>query len=361
MGARRDLELHLGAEAGSLVGDDDQFRYRLALAGRSDLRRMKAEGDMRAHHFLEVFRSGIVYDGILHEEQGFRTGGRLEIIRLDRLTGSVTASLRSSSQPSVYRELLGTCDPAGGSLTLATTNRGALDGDDDFNLPLFKSPAASALHLELDGNSIMGGIEGDSSWVFEFPTDAFMSAPTELMDDGAPPASGTVFPEFPKEPGAYLLARGAWSRLPTNLGHVVVETEGPTSVFQLPTSLSDAVDKGLDEIAKQKQKRKIPYLEFSGTDPRPESSGQAIVVLFVGASPSWTPALELARGESTKDGKRRVEVMGGPAVRPRFGDNRLAAYVRQVAPGFILLTTTSALEPGPYVLNADRGYELTQE
>jgi hypothetical protein len=168
-----------------------------------------------------------------------------------------------------------------------------------------------------------------------------------------------VFPEFPKEPGAYLLARGAWSRLPTNLGHVVVETEGPTSEFELPTNLSAAVEKGLDEIARQK--RKIPYLEFPGTDPRPESSGLAIVVLYVGAPSSWAPALELARGESTKDGKRRVKVIGGPEVRPRFGDNRLSAYVRQVAPGCIMLTTTSALEPGPYVLNADRGYELTQE
>jgi hypothetical protein len=121
------------------------------------------------------------------------------------------------------------------------------------------------------------------------------------------------------------------------------------------------VEKGLDEMAKQKEKRKVPYLEFSGTDPRPESSGQAVVVLFVGAPPHGMPALELARAESTKDGKRRVEVMGGPGVKPRFGYSRLPAYVRQVAPGFIMLTTTSALEPGPYVLNADQGYELIQD
>lgn len=359
MGTREDLELRLGLEAGSLVGEDDRFRYRLALAGASDLHRMEAEGDERARHFMEVFRSGIVYDGILREEQGFRAGARLEVIRIDRRTGSVSARLHSWSRPGVFRELLGTCDPAGGSLMLTATGRGALDGDDDFNLPLFKSAAAAAVHLELDGNSIMGGIEGDSSWAFEFPADAFLSAPTESEDEGAPPANGSVFPEFPKDPGAYLLARGTWSRLPTNLGHVVVENEAPTSEFQLPTNLTAAVEKGLDEIARQK--RKIPYLKFPGTDPRPESIGLAIVVLYVGAPPSWAPALELARGESTKDGKRRVKVTDGPEVRPRFGDNRLSAYVRQIAPGFIMLTTTSALEPGPYVLNADRGYELTQE
>jgi hypothetical protein len=353
--------MHLGLEAGSLVGQDEEFEYRLALAGESDLHRMKAEGEERARRFLGVFRNGIVYDGILHEEQGFVTGARLEILRVDRRTGTISARLRSFLEPSVYRELLGTCDPASGSAMLGATDRGTIDGDDDFNLPLFKSAATATVHLELDGNSIMGGIEGDPSWVFNFPAAAFLSAPSESVESDAPPASGSVFPAFPKAAGAYLLARGEWSALPTNMGRVVVETEGPTSGFQLPTSLSAAVEKGLDEMAKQKEKRKVPYLEFSGTDPRPESSGQAVVVLFVGAPPHGMPALELARAESTKDGKRRVEVMGGPGVKPRFGYSRLPAYVRQVAPGFIMLTTTSALEPGPYVLNADQGYELIQD
>jgi hypothetical protein len=361
MGTADDMEMHLGIEAGSLVGEDAHFRYRLALAGDSDLRRMHAEGEERARRFLGVFRSGIVYDGILHEEQGFRSGARLEIIRIDRRTGSVSARLRSISQPGVFRELVGTCDPASCSLMLAATERGSLGGDDTFDVPLFQSPAASAVHLELAGSSVTGGIEGDSSWVFEFPVGAFLSAPTEGPGGDSPPAYGSVFPEFPKAPGAYLLTRGTWSALPTNLGGVVVEKEGPTSNFQLPTNLSAAVEKGLDEIAKQKQKRKIPYLEFAGTDPRPESSGQAIVVLFVGAPSSGRPALELARAETTKEGKRRVEVLGGPDVKPRFGENRISAYVRQVAPGYIMLTTTPTLDPGPYALIADRGYELIQD
>lgn len=361
MGTREDLELHLGLESGLLVGEDDRFRYRLALAGESDLRRMHAEAEERARHFLGVFRSGIVYDGVLHEEQGFRTGARLEITRIDRRTGSASARLRSSSQPSVFRELVGTCDPAGGSLMLAATPRGVLDGDDDFGLPLFKSAAAATVHLELDGSTIMGGIEGDTSWVFRFPAGAFLSAPSEGPDSDLPPALGSVYPAFPTAPGAYLLNRNSWSALPTNLGHVIVVTEVPKSEVQLPVSLPAAVEKGLDEIERQKKKRKVPYLEFEGTDPRPESSGQAIVVLYVGTPPSRTPMLELARGETTKDGKRRVEVMGGAGERIRFGESRLSAYVRQVAPGLVMLTTTSALEPGPYVLNADRGYELTQE
>jgi hypothetical protein len=43
----------------------------------------------------------------------------------------------------------------------------------------------------------------------------------------------------------------------------------------------------------------------------------------------------------------------------RFGETRVAAYVREFAPGVVMLTTTSALEPGPYVFRADTGYELT--
>jgi hypothetical protein len=354
LGAREDLELRLGLESGSLVGGDGRFGYRLQLAGESDIRRMHAQGEDRARRFLAVIRNGIIFDGVLHEEQGFRTAARLEIVRVDRRTSSVTVRLRSAAQPSVFRELAGACDPAADSLMLAATGRGALDDSDDFGLPLFKSAAPASVHLELDGNSIMGGIEGDSSWVFRFPANAFLSVPTEGPDGGLP-AYGSVFPAFPRAPGAYLLTRGAWSPMPTNLGRVVVETESPKSNFQLPTSLPAAVETGLDEIARQKKKQKIPYLEFSGTDPRPAASGQAIVVLFVGEAST----LELARAESTKEGKRRVQVMGGPEVKPRLGDSRLSAYVRRVAPGFIMLTTTCALEPGPYALIADQGYELT--
>lgn len=361
LGTQEDLELRLGLDSGSLAGEDERFSYQLAVAGAPERRRMAAEGEERARRFLGAFRSGITFDGILHEEQGFVTGGRLEIVRIDRRTGSVSARIRSVSEPGVFRELLGTCDPAGGSVMLDTTGRGVLDTGDDFNLPLFKSAASAAVHLDLTGSSITGGIEGDPSWVFEFPAGAFLSVPTEGQDPDSPPADGGVFPAFPKAPGAYLLAQGAWSALPTNLGHVVVETEGPKSEFQLPANFSAAVEKGLDEIAKQKEKRKASYLRFDGTDPRPVSSGLAIVVLFVGGQAQAAPVLELAPAETTKDGKRRVEVMGGLGDKVRFGYARLSAYVREVAPGCIMLTTTSALAPGPYVLNADRGYELTQE
>ena len=62
-----------------------------------------------------------------------------------------------------------------------------------------------------------------------------------------------------------------------------------------------------------------------------------------------------------KDGRRRVFILGGAPDAIRFGETRVAAYVRQVSEGKILLTTTSPVEPGPYVFNADTGYELTCE
>jgi hypothetical protein len=62
-----------------------------------------------------------------------------------------------------------------------------------------------------------------------------------------------------------------------------------------------------------------------------------------------------------KDGIRRVEVGGGSTTKIRFGDQRVAAYVRRVGPGVVLLTTTSAPTPGAYAVNADGGYEFTQQ
>jgi hypothetical protein len=360
MGARQDLELRLGLESGSLVGGDEKYTYRFDIAGASDLSRMRIEAAERAHRFLGVFRNGIVYDGILREEQGFVAGARLEIMRIDRRTGAIAARMHSVSQPNVFREFLGTCDPAGDSVMLGATGRGVLNTGDDFDAPFFKSAASSSVHLELAGTSITGGIEGDTSWIFEFPAGAFLSAPAEDPEDDSP-AGMAVFPTLPKGNGAYLLSRGAWAPMPTNQSHIVVEAVGPKSEPRLPTNLVDAVQKGLDQLERQREKQKVSYLEFPGTDPRPASAGQAIVILFAGPRPPGTAVLELAPAELTKDGKRRVEIVVGPEARVRFGEKRLSAYVRQIAPGYILLTTTSAVAPGSYVLNADRGYELMQE
>jgi hypothetical protein len=150
--------------------------------------------------------------------------------------------------------------------------------------------------------------------------------------------------------------------MPRNQGRVVVEkirTKGDD--LQLPTNLIGAVDEALSTLSNMKEKQKVTYLEFDGKDPRPESVAQALVILFVGAAPSEKPPVELAPAETTKDGQRRVVIRNGPADEIRFGDHRMAAYIRSAAPGYLLFTTTSALAPGPYVFNADGGYELTQE
>jgi hypothetical protein len=71
--------------------------------------------------------------------------------------------------------------------------------------------------------------------------------------------------------------------------------------------------------------------------------------------------VELAPCEPMKDGGRRVKVAKGEQGMIRLGDAAMAAFVRQVAPRCVALTTTAAPEAGPYAFNADTGYELKVE
>jgi hypothetical protein len=154
----------------------------------------------------------------------------------------------------------------------------------------------------------------------------------------------------------------------------------PKSEPQLPTNIVGAVSEGISALAREKEKQKVAYLVFDGKDPRPESVGPALVILYVGPKPAGKGELELAPTEADKEGVRRIEIPGGAAVaqakapdeaadphaRPapvaiRIGEQRLAAYVREAGPGCTLFTSTSTLAPGPYVFNADTAYELTQD
>jgi hypothetical protein len=199
--------------------------------------------------------------------------------------------------------------------------------------------------------------------MMEFSTSTFSSAPTEDSDPNSQSAASSVFPPFPKSDGAYLLSRGNWASLPKNGGHIVLRKVESASELRLPTNIIAVLEEAVAKLEETKGKgeRKVPYLEFEGKDPRPKSNEQTIIVLFIGPTPSDTPAVELAAAETMPDGRRRVELLGDSPTRIRFGEQRLAAFIRQIAPGSILLTTTSPLAPGPYVFKADVGYELTQE
>jgi hypothetical protein len=379
LGDQDDLEIALSPADGSLTGADARFAYRLARAEETDLHRLAAGRAQRARHFLAVLRDGIAFDGAFREDQGFITHARLEVARVDRETGAITAAIRSLARSKVYRDFTGTCDPAGGSIALVATGRGSFGEDGSFDIPFLTSASASTVHLELTGNAISGRIEGDSHWIMEFPTGSFLSATTEGSEPNAPPANGSVFPAFPKEPGAYLLTRASWSPMPRNNGHVVIVTESAKSNFALPTNIMGAVNAGISALSEKKEKQKIPYLVFDGKVARPESSGPAMVILFVGPKPSGKAQLEIAPAELEKEGNRRIQLPDGtPApkeaedasaegrshLKPaevRLGDARLAAYVRDAGPGYTLFTTTSTLVPGPYVFNADAPYELTEE
>jgi hypothetical protein len=260
----------------------------------------------------------------------------------------------------VHRDFLGTCDPAGDSILLTATGRGVFNSGDGFDIPFFKGPTAATLHLALTPGSIAGAIEGNPSWVLDFPTAVFLSAPVEGIEAGSPPASGSVYPQFPKASGAYLLSAGSWVALPANQGHVASESVGPKSDLQVPTNIADALQMGVDHIVKSKEAKKVPYLEFDGKDPRPGSNAQATTILFVGAELSGETPVELASEEVKKDGTRMVEITDAEPGTVRFSALRAPAYVRRVVPGAILFTTTTTLAPGPYAFYADHGYEMTQ-
>lgn len=379
LGDPEDLEAGLNPGDGTLSGEDAQFTYHLTRAEETDLHRLSAGRSERARHFMAVLRKGIAYDGAFREDQGFITHARLEITGVDREAGTVSADIRSLARPGVFRAFSGTCDPAGGSVALEATSRGSFGEDGSFDIPFLTSASPAIVHLELTANGLTGRIESNPHWVMEFPTGSFLSATTESQEPKAPPANGSVFPAFPKVAGAYLLGHGSWAPLPRNNGHVVVETVRPKSELQLPTNIVGAVNEGISALAREKDKQKIAYLLLDGKDPRPESAGPAMVILYVGPKLPGKGVLELAPAETDKDGNRRIEIPGGAKMAPKaaevpadphaqptpaevhLGEQRLAAYVRDAGPGYTLFTSTSTLAPGSYVFNADTAYELTQD
>ncbi|HEY4988608.1 MAG TPA: hypothetical protein VII09_02320 [Opitutaceae bacterium] len=361
LGARNDLELRLGLDGQSLAGEDAQFTYQLSPAGAADLRQLEADRAERARLFLGAFRDGIEFDGTMREEQGFVTRARLKVVRMDPKTGAIAARVASLVRPGVHRDFIGACDPGGSSAVLGTIDKGVLDTSGDFGLPFLVGPAPSTLHLTLSGTSISGTIVGDAHWEMDFPAAAFLAAPGEKGEPGSSVADYSPFPAFPVQKGAYVLSRGKWAALPRNNGHVVTESVKEKSDLELPSNLVDAVEKGINQLVKEKNRAKASYLEFDGKDPIPESSGAVLVLLLVGAELPGKMKVELAPADTLKEGQRRVQVEGDSPVKIRLSEQGAAVYVREGPQGALLVTTTSALASGPYVLNADGGYELRQE
>lgn len=356
LGDPDDLELRLAIEDGSLVGGDERFAYRFAPVGAGDLDSLDAARRARAERFGAILRDGIAYDGTIRDEQGSVTEARLEIAHIDRKRRTVAASIHSLVQLGVYQDFTGTWSPSDASLTLDATGRGEFDSSDDLAVPFLVAPVAHTLELALVGNAIAGAMRDDTHWTMEFPVGSFLLAQTEGAEPDSPGAGASVFPPFPTGAGAYLLAGGGWKRLPRDNGHVVVETVHPMTDEELTSGPLGLVSQGVRRLAQKGEK--LTFLDFDGKDPRPESGGASVVLLYVGPEPAGSPPVELASVVTMKDGRRRIQVLGGTHGAVRFGEQRSAAYVRKAGPGAILLTTTAKLAPGPYALYADAGYEL---
>ena len=350
-----ELNLRLGLEQGSLVGGDERFTYQLAVATATDLQRLEASRLERVRQLDSVLKDRMVYDGALREDRRYVFKTRLEFTRVDRSAGVITARVRSLNRLNVFREFLGAWDAGGDSIVLNATDVGEQDKNFGHNVPFFVTRENATLRLALTGNSLSGSIAGDAHWEIDFPADILLSAPTE--------ASG--LPALPKNDGAYLLSNGSWETLPANHGHVVTEPAPDASEEEVSAMSMQALKGGGGEEpvpnSKRKDKEMVSYFEFDGKVPQPVARESAIVLLFVGPESTGEPAIELAPAKILADGRRRIKITGHSPTAIRLGDQRMAAYVRPVAPNAVLLTTTSATPSGTYVINAGAGYELLRK
>jgi hypothetical protein len=350
LGDRGDLDIRLGAEEGILSGGDDRYTFRLTAVDNGDLNRLDAARASRADRFEALLREGAAFDGTIRDDEGSVTPARLEISRVDKEKGMVTASIHSLALLYVYQEFAGSWSPADGSMTIASTGRGQFDFSDNLAVPFFVAAVPHTLQLALIGNSISGAIKGDTHWSIEFPISAFLAAPGESGG-----AAGAL-PEFPKAPGAYALVAGTWTAMPRNNGHIVVETSHPMTDDEADGGPLGIVSAGVRR-ATQKGK-KTPFLEFDGKEPPPACAASGVVILFNGPAAASTTSIELAAEALSKEGRRQVQVTAGPSGWAQFGEQRVAAYVRRAGPDSVVLTATSVLSPGLYAFRADVGYEV---
>ena len=146
LGDPGDLDLQFGLDQGALVGGDQRFTYRLAVAKAADLQQLEAARLERVRRLAAVLRDGIVFDGVIRDDRGYTFRTRFEFNRIDRTTGAITARIRSLGLPNVYREFAGAFEPAGDSIALDATERGALDRSFNVNIPFLvtSAPATAA-------------------------------------------------------------------------------------------------------------------------------------------------------------------------------------------------------------------------
>jgi hypothetical protein len=352
-----ELNLRLGLEQGSLVGGDERFTYRFAVATPADLQRLEASRLERVRQLESVLKSGVVFDGALRDDRRYVLAARLELTRVDRSAGVITVRLRSLNRLNVYREFLGSWDALGDSIVLKSTDVGAEDTDFGYFGPFFVLSKTVTLRLALTGNLLMGTIIGDPHWIMGFPAGILLAASTET--------SG--LPALPKTDGAYLLSNGSWEMLPANNGHVVTEpvpdpTEDEMAALTLQALRAPGGGEDYVPNSKRKIKEMVSYFEFDGKTPAPAAQGAAIVLLFVGPESTGEPAIELAPTKILANGHRRIKLGEIAPTTVRLGDQRVAAYVRSIAPNAMLLTTTtSEIPPGNYIVNAGVGYELLRK
>ncbi len=351
-----ELNLRLALEQGSLVGGDERFTYRLALATAADLQRLEASRLERGHQLDGALKTGIVYNGALRDDRRYVLPARLELTRVDRAAGVITARIRPSNQSSVAREFVGAWDVLGDSIVLNLTDVGGQEKDSGSNRPAAATRENVTLRLARTGNSLTGTISGDPRWTVDFPVAILLSAPTET--------SG--LPALPKNDGAYLLSNDSWEMLPANNGHVVTEPVPDATEDEMAALTLQALREpggGTDPVLNSKRKIKdmVSYFEFDGKNPAPVAQKPAVVLLFVGPESTNEPAIELAPAKTLENGKRRIKL---PEIAPktvRLGDQRVAAYVRPITPNAVLLTTTSDIPPGTYIVNAGAGFELLRK
>ncbi|MEJ1973535.1 MAG: hypothetical protein WDM96_14055 [Lacunisphaera sp.] len=354
-----DLSLKFTLAGNQLTGEDDRFTYRLTRLADAELAQLTAEREARQQRFIGAIRAGAAYDGTISGSDGTTSRLRLRISKLDASTNTLVVLFESREQYGIFHEMSGTFESSDGTLLLGSSGHGKFNSTGKLRVPFFSRDRAFKAGLLLNDDGLTGELSNEG-WTFNFPINS-------VGTTGA-----NTSPDLPANAGAFVRgSSGEWIPLPTNGGKV---TYGVAEVLKnLGGILGALTNSGRPANAgSQNNPDKLADLSFTGHDPIPAVSGDAVVIVFNG-DPKPTPAdvlqnnpeladyplLEMAPTHIASDGRRQVDLLRIVPGRAGFREARVAASIDQPKPGVYILTANSRLAAGTYALLAgENSFEL---
>ncbi len=351
-GSPGELTLALMPDGEDLVASNTSFgtlRFRHLTA--DEVSRIEAEERARRERIASCLSPGTSWDGTAVGGDRSIARVRLRFTALDLNSGTVDAVLESLEQPGVLRRFTGVVAPASGSIIL-NPRTGVIDRSGVLRFPYFSSETDMPLELNLTEREIEGTAY---SWNLKFA----------VAD-----ASQVAMPPLPSLPGAYVLQDGKWVRLPRNNGKVGASAVQTTLnvVSGLNNIIGALGGKQANETATAGAPgERISQLTFDGTDPLPRVAGDGVLLLHVGPIDSTAVQsanryasdlkglrlMDVAPTRLEQDGRRRLDLLRVVPGIAAFGVQGVAGRFSEPAPGALLFTPQSSLDPGTYAVGAN--------